>query len=510
MYAYAPDELAQIAKGKWHIEQVQCSSHDGLAIGSQSSVSTSVNNRPCGSDVVTEADPPGSNLSTSVSRDKNETKVKHVSSFCFDARQIKPGDCFVALSGGARDGHDFIEQAAVGGASVAIVEHVVDVLIPQLVVKDSLCALGLIGASARARFNGSVVGVTGSCGKTSTKEMLRLLLGEGQTHATAGNFNNRIGVPLTLIGLDSESSNYGVIEAGINQPNEMQQLGEMIRSDLTIITNVGPAHLELLETIENVAIEKARLAQAASPASKVVFPSDLLKYPVFAALANRAIVLHPKGLPKPEVDVDTLLSYTLTQNTQGGSKHELSIGTSSYVVQTPSRGIATNAALAIAAASHLGVDDPVLQTRIAQWQPASNRGRVFQARGQLFYVDCYNANPASMTDALAAFIATIPDEEPRAYLLGAMNELGDSAAVQHESVGAQLILRPQDRAFFVGPQNLVAAYLAGALDAGNQSDQMKTSETIENIKSDIAQFKGALFLKGSRSYQLENLLPEVS
>jgi len=443
-------------------------------------------------------------------------KTVEVRGFCFDARQIKPGNCFVALTGAVRDGHDFVEQAKRGGASAVLVERTLDLDIPQLVVADSLCALGALGAAARNSFDQPIIGVTGSCGKTSTKEMLRVLLGD-YTHATAGNWNNRIGVPMTLLTLDSKAHHFGVIEAGINQPGEMQLLGEMIQADLSIVTNVGPAHLELLKTIDNIAVEKARLAQGARETSLVVITSDLLKYPAFSELSDRAIVLYPESEQAPQ-NVRRAICYRLypreiTPLRAGAASvsHKLTLIDSSvasdYTIYTPSEGIATNAALAIVAAQTLGVSIADTQQRITQWQPASNRGRVVRVGDQIFYVDCYNANPTSLSDALKAFRRSTPAEQPKVYILGGMNELGETAIEQHEAVGRQLKLSAGDSAIFVGPPELTGAYERGALTAGVLPDQLKKSETVEAIKSDIATFKGALFLKGSRSYQLEHLLP---
>lgn len=431
---------------------------------------------------------------------------QQIERFCFDARQVQLGECFVALSGGARDGHDFVQQAQVGGAVMALVERPVDVTIPQLVVTDSLRALGDLGAFVRSKFTSPVVGITGSCGKTSTKEMLRILLGERHTHATGGNWNNLIGVPMTLFGLDATQHHFGVIEAGINQPGEMQQLGAMICADMTIVTNVGHAHLELLGSVENVAEEKARLATAAAEGSPVVIPASLLQFPVFRAMADRAIVVHSEEEVSPDVPVRQLVPYRLS-SIEGGAAHKLSLDAFEFTIATPSRGIATNAALAIVAARQLGVEMTVLQERMRLWQAAGTRGSIQVVGSQTFYVDCYNANPTSMADALSAFVHVMDAEQPRAYVLGAMNELGATAVEQHALIGAQLQLRPADRAYFVGPDELVEAYKAGANRSGNPSDQLHTCESIEKVKSDIAEFRGALFLKGSRSYQLEKLLP---
>ncbi len=442
--------------------------------------------------------------------------LPQVSGFCFDARQIKAGECFVALSGGVRDGHAFIAQAVAGGASSALVERVVDVDIPQLLVSDSLLALGAIAAAKRKQFRQPVIGITGSCGKTSTKEMLRLLLGAEQTHATAGNWNNRIGVPMTLFGLDSKVHSFAVVEAGINQPGEMQHLGEMIEADLTLFTNVGPAHLELLGSLEAVADEKARLAQAAVAGALLVMPRELLEFAAFRKMADRAIVLLPEGQEAPNVPVRRWVRYRLSADAGAGGAgvcYQLTLTDSeesqTFTIATPSRGIATNAALALVAARELGMSAADLQSRIAAWRPAANRGGVVADGSRTFYVDCYNANPASMRDALNAFVATVAESEPRAFVLGAMNELGRRAVEQHEQIGQELRLRQQDRAYFIGPKEWAQAYYRGALEAGAKAEQLICAESIENLKSDIAAFKGALFLKGSRSYQLEKLLPET-
>lgn len=426
--------------------------------------------------------------------------------FCFDARQIEAGACFVALSGGARDGHTFVQQACDGGALMAIVERPLDVSVPQLIVADSLRALGALGASARSKFSAPVVGVTGSCGKTSTKEMLRVLLGESRTHATAGNWNNLIGVPMTLLGLDPAQYDFAVVEAGINQPGEMAQLGSMIGADLSIVTNVGHAHLELLGSIENVATEKALLANGAAEGSPVVIPSSLLQFPAFRALADRAIVLCVEGDAALDVSVREVVSYRLSP-IHGASAYQLWLEDVAFTIATPSSGIATNAALAIVAARQLGVGLSELQERVTLWQPEGTRGSIQVVGQQTFYVDCYNANPTSMADALSAFINAMDSDQPRAYILGVMNELGASAEDQHALIGARLQLRPQDRAYFIGPRELIHAYQAGALAAGNPASQLHTHETFEKVKSDIADFHGALFLKGSRSYQLEKILP---
>lgn len=409
------------------------------------------------------------------------------------------------MSGGARDGHDFLEQAAKGGAIAAIVEEPKPVALPQLKVTDCLVALGAIAAAVRSQFNKPVVGITGSCGKTSTKEMLRLLLGRGRTHATPGNWNNRIGVPMTLFGLDPVRQDFAVIEAGINQPGEMRPLGQMICADLNVLTNIGAAHLERLGSLDNIAAEKSLLAEFAVTDSPIVLHAESLGYTAYAELAHRAVALVPEGQAVPEWPVKELVRYRIDSCGDGG--HQVTVGNQSYRISSSSRGIARNAALAIVAAQRLGIAEVDLRERIEAWLPSGNRGRLETCGTQTFYIDCYNANPSSMADALDAFILCAPEAAARFYILGAMNELGSSAITQHEAIGRSLQLRPRDQVAFVGPVELTQAYERGALAVGADRRQVHCADTFEKIKSNVAQFEGAFFLKGSRSYQLELLLP---
>lgn len=437
-----------------------------------------------------------------------------IGGFCFDARLIQPGQCFVALAGGARDGHDFLQQAAQGGAVAALVEQARPIALPQLQVRDSLAALGAIAAAWRAAFPHPVVAVTGSCGKTSTKEMLRRLLGGDITHATAGNWNNRIGVPMTLFGLDPLQQRFAVIEAGINQPGEMAQLGQMIHADLNVLTNIGYAHLELLGSLENIAGEKSLLAHHAKADSPIILPADALRYAVYADLSERVIALHEEDQPLPDLPVREWVRYRIESDEPAenapGSDHpgqRLILASQSYPIASSSRGIAVNAALAIVAARRLGVAEADIQTRIQAWRPTGQRGEIRRVGEQLFYVDCYNANPSSMADALSAFVSGTSQNVARYYILGAMNELGASTHEQHAKIGRLLKLRAEDCVAFVGPAEWTRAYEDGARAVGVSSAQIERVETANALESSVARFKGAIFLKGSRSYQLEQLIP---
>jgi UDP-N-acetylmuramoyl-tripeptide--D-alanyl-D-alanine ligase len=434
-----------------------------------------------------------------------------LSGFAFDARELKPGEVFVALSCGHRDGHAFVAQAAERGAAAALVERRQGGALPQLLVKDTLRAMAAIGRDVRQHFRAPVIGITGSCGKTSTKEMLRCLLGEARVHATAGNWNNRIGVPMTLFGLDSAMQNYAVIEAGINQPGEMACLGEMIEADLCVLTNIGAAHLELLGSREGIAREKSELVAFARPGAPLILPVDALRYPALAALAPRCIVLAEAGSKAP-AGVREQVSFRIEPAADARRQRILLKQAGDcdvYELASSSPGMAQNAALALIAARQLGVPVETLQARLSRWRPGVTRGRLIEAGSRLIYSDCYNANPDSLLDALVAFTRAAPEAQPRCYVLGAMNELGADAVPLHRECGAALRLRRGDRAVFLGPPELAEAYEAGALAGGADPAQLSYAQETGAIRSTIAEFSGALFLKGSRSYQLEALLPET-
>jgi len=428
--------------------------------------------------------------------------------FAFDARRIRPGQIFFALTAGARDGHDFVEQAKQGGAIGAVVERALAVDLPQLLVANTLEAMGAIGKAHRRRFSNPVIGITGSSGKTSTKEMLLRILGPRRTHGTAGNWNNLIGVPMTLFGLDPREHDYAVVEAGINQRGEMAKLGDMISPNLSILTQIGPAHLEELGSLEGVAREKAELARAAAADAPVVLPAEALGYAPFAAMAVRVVAVAGPG-ETPARSPAELIRMTARAAEPGWTLLTLDgecLG-GEFRLRSRSSGMVSNAALAAVAAAKLGVDAAQIRLGLEAWRPEGSRGGIVQAGERTFYVDCYNANPASMRDAFAAFTASMPESAARCYVLGAMNELGADSAGWHRQVTARLSPRPGDMACFVGPPALTEAYAAGAREAGWTADALASSETADAFESLIAAFKGAVFLKGSRSYALERLVP---
>ena len=428
-----------------------------------------------------------------------------------DTRSIQPGQGFVALRTEQRDGHRFLVAAQRAGAGAAIVEVPdPEVSIPQLCVADSLAALQAIAEKHRKNFEGNVIGITGSFGKTSTKDILAQLLGEDQTLKTSGNYNNSLGVPLTLSQLDLQQHAFAVIEAGINQLNDMDGLATMLQPEMTIITGIGPSHLEKLGTLENIANEKIKLATMARAGDgPVLFPHDCWQYPAFRKMASRAWVLCPGEKAGEPIRAKQLFYYNTTHQAGEGCRLELrsaAFGLQSFKIPLMSQGMVRNVCLAIIAAAQSGVASERIQDALVQWQPSALRGELCRAGDRIFYVDCYNANPASMVEGFAAFSLLTDPRLPRLYVLGCMAELGSDSVDWHRKTGRELNLRPQDRVIIIGEH--ATPFADGVVQAGNQPEQVDICTSLAEVKGVFDPFIGAVMLKGSRNYQLEQLIAD--
>jgi len=448
-----------------------------------------------------------------------------VTGFNQDTRTLSAGQVFVALRTDQRDGHDYLGEARARGAAAALVARpVAGEPLPQLVVADPLTAFQRIAREHRREFHGTVIGVTGSVGKTSTKDLLALLLGgvgpvsdrPGQSQtgptetpspvlATAGNLNNHIGIPLTLTRLDPAGHRAAVIEAGINSPGEMPPLAAMIEPDHAIVTLVAPAHLEKLVTLDGVAAEKVALLLGVRRDGLQVFPVSCWQHPVFRGLAN-PLILVPENEGMTRVTGRTVKFNVFHRPERTEVRLE---GRRTFVLRRVSSGMAQNTALALVLASELGVGDAVLQSRLEGWSPSQWRGELRQSGEATVYCDFYNANPAAMADAIDAFNGAVRADLPRIYVLGCMEELGAAAAEYHRLFGRSVHLRRGDHLFVIGGQ--AEALREGLLENGNDPAQFEVITDLGPVRERLAGFTGAVFLKGSRRYQLETVLePQIA
>ncbi|MCX6954974.1 MAG: UDP-N-acetylmuramoyl-tripeptide--D-alanyl-D-alanine ligase [Verrucomicrobia bacterium] len=429
--------------------------------------------------------------------------------FTIDTRTARAGQVFVAIRSGQRDGHEFLAAAQAAGAGAALVATADPALaLPQLVVADPLAAFQAIAREHRRTFRGPVIGISGSAGKTSTKNLLALLLGGegGGVLATEGNLNNHLGVPLTLTRLDPDAHRFAVVEAGISAPGEMRPLADMIEPDVSLITLVAPAHTLELGGLEGVAREKAVLPAATRAAGVAIFPKQAAEFAAFHELGVRTMVVERAEVIRPAEPPKDKVYFAITQRGDSTAV-ALAYGPPPPLVFTFRRvtdGMAQNAALAICAALWLGVRRETIQARLADWQPAKLRGEIRRDDGRLLYLDCYNANPASMADALATFVAIAPEAEPRLYIIGCMEELGPDAPAHHRQLGRSLPMRDCDRLYVVGTH--ASAVCAGVLDQDDFTRQIEMTSSLQPIADGLAGWRGSVFIKGSRRYQLEKVL----
>lgn len=428
----------------------------------------------------------------------NVLPEKPLSGFANDTRRLNPGDVFIALKTDRRDGHDFLEDAKKSGAVAALVSEFRDeVDIAQLKVDDVLAGFQRIAHCYRQRFPGPVIGVTGSCGKTTCKDLIATLLGgASSTLSTDGNLNNFLGVPLTLMRGDLQADRFSVVEAGISERNEMDILAKMIEPEIAVITSVGPAHLEGLIDVKTVAAEKLKLGLG--DRTRSIFIDE--------TAARHISKVEGKDVYSVRADerLESIGSYRM-DTVDGVNELELRFahGVEMFFLKNASASLASNTSLSLLVASSLGVSVEQMQSRLKDWSPSGMRGEWMGIGDKRVYLDCYNANPLSMLDSLETFNKASAPEVARLYIIGCMEELGDKAGQWHEDLGTKLILRDQDRLCIVG--QFADDVLRGVINSGNA----KIAQSMQELKTIVAEFTGDVFLKGSRRYQLENALDDA-
>lgn len=349
-----------------------------------------------------------------------------------DTRTIALGSLFVALSGDRFDAHDFVAQAAEGGAAAVMVSR--PVTVPDscavIMVKDTLTALQMIAATYRREWGGLVLGLTGSNGKTSTKDLTNAVLSRTmKVSATRGNLNNHIGLPLTVLSANA-GDKLGVWEMGMNHPGEIAPLAEIAGPDAAIITNVGTAHLEFMGTREAIALEKGMLAEAVHPDGCVILNANDDFTPDIALRCQASVLT--AGVGKGDIRVEDV------ESSAAGCAFTLHLpdGTSGPVLlPVPGRHMAGNAALAAAAGWHFGLRLEDITAGLQSAVLTKGRLQLRKVKGLTFIDDTYNANPDSMRAALETLVSFACGGR-RFAVLGRMGEIGETAAQEHLALGA--------------------------------------------------------------------------
>jgi UDP-N-acetylmuramoyl-tripeptide--D-alanyl-D-alanine ligase len=434
-----------------------------------------------------------------------------VTGLSIDSRTIAAGEAYFAIKGDVHDGHDFVVAALKAGAALAVVETAQRDKFPNdaplLVVDDVLAGLVDLAHAARARLNAQVIAVTGSVGKTSTKEALRRVLGpQGETHASAASFNNHWGVPLSLARCPA-SVRFAIFEIGMNHAGEIEPLVKMVRPEVAIITTVEPVHLEFFAGIEAIADAKAEIFAGVEPGGAVVLNRDNSQ---FARLQRRA----------KKLGVDRIISFGADRKSDArlidvslhsacSAVHANILGHDiTYKLGMPGRHMALNSLAVLAAASLAGADLALAALSLSQIEPAAGRGvrRTLElANGEATLIDeSYNANPASMAAALNVLgKAAIGPHGRRIAVLGDMLELGPTSAALHRGLIEAIKANHIDLVYCCGP---LMRNLWDALSTGKRGGYAESAAGLEPQAVAAIRAGDAIMVKGSLGSKMKTIV----
>lgn len=434
-----------------------------------------------------------------------------ISGISIDSRTLAPGEAYFAIRGAVHDGHDFVDAALKAGAALAVVEKAQQSKFasdaPLLVVDDMLAALVDLGRASRARFDGQVIAVTGSVGKTSTKEaLLHVLTGQGQTHASAASFNNHWGVPLSLARCPA-GARFAVFEIGMNHAGEIAPLVKMVRPQVAIITTVEPVHLEFFSGIEAIADAKAEIFEGVEPGGAVVLNRDNSQ---FARLSRRAkacgisrIVSFGADMKCEARLIDVSLHATCSAVHAEILGHEVT-----YKLGMPGRHMAMNSLAVLSAASLAGADLALASLSLSQLVPPVGRGvrQILEVPGgEVTLIDeSYNANPASMAAALSVLgRAKVGPQGRRIAVLGDMLELGPAGAELHAGLNDAIKADHIDLVFCCGP---LMRHLWDGLSTGKRGGYADSAAGLEAQVLAAVRAGDVLMVKGSNGSKTKTIV----
>ena len=420
-----------------------------------------------------------------------------------DTRTIAPGDLFIALKA-ARDGHDFVGRALEAGAAAAMVERIpegVDEAAPLLLVGDVQAALERLAAHARARTEARIVAVTGSVGKTTTKEMLRHALeGQGPLHVAEASYNNHWGVPLTLARMPRETA-FAVIEIGMSNPGEIAPLARLARPHVALVTAIAPAHLAAFDDLAGIAREKASIAEGLEAGGIAILPADLPSE--LHAVLEDAVVADRIWFGEAP---DAKARIVSVAETEAGAVVRALVPQGEALIRlaAPGRHLVRNALGALAAAVAAGGDLARSAAGLGRWSPEGGRGlRKAVAldpdrpeRAITLIDDAFNANPASMAAALDVLTAAVPGPGGRRIaVLGDMLELGPSEAALHADLVRHPTIDTIDEFHCAGPR-IRAAF--DALPPARRGTWTATAEEMAAIVHTLLRPGDVVLVKGSK------------
>ena len=434
-----------------------------------------------------------------------------VSGLSIDTRSIKPGELYFAIKGEVHDGHDFVAAAFANGAAAAVVdeEHARALAGSPccLVVHDVLAALERLGIAARARSKGRIVAITGSVGKTSAKDCLRLVMADaGETHASAASFNNHWGVPLTLARMPA-SARYGIFEIGMNHPGEIEPLTAQVRPHIALITTVAAVHLEHFSGVEAIADAKAEIFSGIVDGGVAIIHRDIPTFERLKAAAEASPARHILSFGEDAAADARLESIDLRPDGSTVTARILGRRTE-FRLGAPGRHLAINALGVLLAAKAAGIDIGMAALSLGRFTAGHGRGARTILRlpgGEATLIDeSYNANPTSMKAALALLGSTpLRAGGRRIAVLGDMRELGPGAEAMHEALRDTLLDNEVDLLFAAGP---LSHALFRSMPPEARGLWAETAAAIQGALADTIRAGDVVMVKGSNGSRMGPLV----
>lgn len=425
-----------------------------------------------------------------------------ITGVCTDSRQIKSGCLFAAIDGEHFDGHDYVNAAASMGAVAALCSHTVDrPSIPVLPVKNTVDALLRLARYYRSKFNIPVVGITGSVGKTTTKELVAsVLLQRYRTVRTQGNFNNEIGLPLTIFTIH-EDTQAAALEMGMRGFGEISILSKVAQPSVGIITKIGVSHMEALGSQEGILRAKLELLDGMKAGTPLIVNGD---DPYLANIENDSHPVIRCGIENKNCEYRAAHIH----KNMNGTSFDIFYGNNKQSVFLPAVGLhnVLNAVCAFAAGVIIGIDGEAAAKGLANYEPSGMRQRVVQCGGITVIEDCYNASPDSVEASLSALVDLAGDRRKIA-VLGDMLELGGIAVSSHRSCG-EMAAQKADILFTAGP--LSAHYIEGAVAKGmRHCRHFSDNEALSKALIDEIKDGDTVLFKASRGMKMEEAIEPV-
>lgn len=435
-----------------------------------------------------------------------------VSGVAFDSREISNGDLFIAMKGEASDGHLFIDKAMANGAAAVITEKPVDA--PHILVDDSFKALNLMGIASRERSKATIIGVTGSAGKTGTKEALYSAfdrMSPGYAHRSVKSYNNHVGVPLSLARM-ADNSRYGVFEMGMNHKGELAELTKLVRPNVAIVTTIAPAHIGHFSSEADIARAKAEIFGGLEPGGTAIIPCDSPHYELLYRAARDQcdhVIGFGRHVAAESRAVDTVRAIN------GGTLVTAQIAGARlcYTISAPGEHWVMNSLAILAAVEAVGGDLAQAGLAMAELQGLAGRGErhnlATQDGGEALLIDeSYNANPASM----AATIGQLGQENSpnKTVILGAMKELGEMSDHYHAALAEPILAAGVKNIILVGEEmTILADKLANRLEAGQKLSHVNNAQSALNLLEGQLHAGDAILVKGSNATGLSAIVKSL-